>query len=193
MLVLSLFTAIWSDNLDIQNRLVQLPDILRNRVLTQEKISSILLEAKRYSDMKTCFILGRGLLYPIALETALKMQETSYIHAHGYAISDFWHGPLAMIRKGTRVILYGCADVTLSDEIKIAKKLFDLGAEIIVISDTEELNAYAAGSIILPKVGHTESSFLYAVTAQLFAYGISISNGLNPDDPRNLRKVTITR
>lgn len=193
MYVLSLFAAVWSDEASMQYGLISLPDILKKQLLTKENIEVVFEEAKRYSALGTCFVLARGLLYPVALEAALKIQETSYIHAHGYPISDFWHGPLAMVSQGTQVILYGNDDEALSDEIRIAEKLRELGAQILVITDTERLRTYADRSITIPKVSYTESAFVHAVIAQLFAYGIAVSKGLSPDKPRSLKKVTITK
>jgi glucosamine--fructose-6-phosphate aminotransferase (isomerizing) len=193
MYVLSLFAAIWCDDAVMQNGLYGLPDILKKQLLTRDNIDAIFEESRIYSVIDSCFVLARGLLYPMALEAALKMQETSYIHAHGYAISDFWHGPLAMVKQGTPVVLFGSHDEALSDEIRIAGKLRELGAQILIITDTERLRIYADRSITIPRLAYMESAFVHAVTAQLFAYGIAIAKGLSPDKPRSLKKVTITK
>ena len=150
--------------------------------------------AKRYRFMKECFVLARGFNYPIALEAALKIQETTYIRAKAFATSDFYHGPMAMIDKNMPVIVYAPSDETLSDVTEMIKKLKEAEADLLVVSDQEDVCALGDCSLQIPKIkdGFT-SVFSNAAVAQMFACNLSVLRRLNPDKPRMLHKVTITR
>jgi glucosamine--fructose-6-phosphate aminotransferase (isomerizing) len=152
-------------------------------------------KAQRYRYMEDGFVLARGINYPVALESALKIQETTYVRAKGYAISDFHHGPFAMVEQGTPVIIFAPEGPSLGDAKEMAEKLHGVEAEIILVTNAkrefEGLNAIvfeipdASSDLISP--------FYNVVWAQLFACKLALAKGLNPDAPRGLKKVTITR
>ena len=97
MYLLALLTAYWSDNSELLNSLRQLPKVLEDA--TQAISSVVVPRVDRYRYMFEGFVLARGFCYPIALEMALKIQETCYIKMQGDAVSDFYHGPLAQINS----------------------------------------------------------------------------------------------
>lgn len=146
-----------------------------------------------YARMDRCFILGRGFAYPIVREAALKMQETTYTLSYAYAISDFWHGPLAMVTKGTPVFLYGSGGAVLQDEIAMLEKLKEIGADIMAVTAEKTIADMANRSVMIPGAEPAVLPFYHLVVAQLFAYGLTQAKGLNPDKPRYLNKVTITK
>ena len=191
MLVISLIAALWADDRAFMERLRQLPEMVEETLLISSEISD---KAMRYRYMNECFVLARGINYSTALETALKVQETSYVRARGYAISDFYHGPLAMIEKDMPVIVIAPKGPTLKDSMEMIRRLESIGAEIIVISNDTEALAYGSTSFRIPETEEDRiSAFLNIVVAQLFACSISEVKGFNPDSPRGLNKVTITR
>jgi Glucosamine 6-phosphate synthetase, contains amidotransferase and phosphosugar isomerase domains len=149
---------------------------------------------QRYRFMKECFVLARGFNYPIALEAALKIQESSYIRAKAFATSDFYHGPMAMIEKDMPVIVFAPHGPSLADVTDMIKKLKESGADLLVVSDLDEICALGNCALRIPETeSDCTSVFVNAAVAQMFACRLSLLKGLNPDEPRMLHKVTITR
>ncbi|MEG1706282.1 MAG: SIS domain-containing protein [Clostridia bacterium] len=148
--------------------------------------------ASKYADIENCYILGRGYAYPLALECALKMMETTYVRAHGFAISDFYHGPFAVVDGGSAVVLLAPSDETLADSIAMYKRLQETDARVIVFSDSQEF--VGASSVVkLPKCSSKEMPYAYLCAMQLFVEKLAIKKGRNADSPRGLKKVTITK
>lgn len=159
--------------------------------------------AKAFSTAQECFILSRGISAAIAFECGLKLQETCYIRARAYHSSDFYHGPMAMISEGTKVILYASSrsmakkmeEAHREDYIKCAEKMEELGADLYIITDDgESFKGMKAKKILVPQAGdESEEVFVFALITQMLACKVSCLKNLNPDSPRALKKVTITR
>ncbi len=159
--------------------------------------------AKDFIGAEECFILGRGVCSALAFECGLKLQETCYIRARAYHSSDFYHGPMAMIGKGTKVILFasahslkGASDALhREDYIKCAEKMCELGADLYVITDdAESFREMNVHTVLVPGgTQESETAFVFAMTAQMLACKVSCGKGLSPDAPRALKKVTITK
>jgi len=148
----------------------------------------------RFRYMDECFILGRGLSFPIALEFALKVQETSYARAKGFSTSDFRHGPLAMIERNIPVFILAPIDETIEDNIEIAERLSKEGIDIITFSDSLELNKKACMCLEIRNDLNKYMKPLYIIPlVQLFSYHLCVLKGNDPDKPRRLNKVTITK
>lgn len=139
-------------------------------------------------DMKTkkhIFVLGRGISYPASLEVALKIKEVSYIHAEGFAAGELKHGVIALIEKGTPVILFNPQDETYEDTLSGAHEVKARGAHVIGVS-SKRASVYdefihvdqCNNATIIPNV----------VVGQLLGYYVAVSKGLDPDKPRNLAK-----
>lgn len=179
-----------ADDKSLKEEYSHVPDQMEQVFKIADDVEEIV---KRYRFLKECFVLARGFNYPIALESALKIQETSYIRAKAFATSDFYHGPMAMIEKDMPVIVYAPNGRSLSDVTDMIKKLKESEADLLVVSDLEEICALGDCSLLIPK---TESDFTSvfsnAAVAQMFACKLSLLHGLNPDEPRMLHKVTIT-
>ncbi len=160
--------------------------------------------ADKFKDMKSGFVLSRGLTYPIALEATLKLQETCYIQMKGYAGSDFYHGPMAMVNESTPVIIY-CAENTVdaeikalirADQIKCIEKMLSLNAPVLLVTNDVLLaGKFSKCNDALLNFGVSEEvcMFAFALFAQMLACKISCAIGNNPDAPRALNKVTITK
>lgn len=159
------------------------------------KYAPAALEAKlqRYRYLNNGFILGRGLEYPIALEGALKILETNRIKMKGAAISDFYHGPIAQVHEGDLVIVISSEGATFDDDKKMINRLHEIGAEVFVITDSEELMKSEQFGILTPKAGKYTASFLFAVCVQLFAYELTVIRGIDPNESKVLKKITITK
>lgn len=160
--------------------------------------------AEKFKGMESGFVLSRGLTYPIALEASLKLQETCYIQMKGYAGSDFYHGPMAMVNAQTPVIIY-CAENTddaeikgliRADQIKCIEKMLSLGAPVLLVTNDVLLAGKfnkCNDALITFSVPEEVCMFAFALFAQMLACKISCAIGNNPDSPRALNKVTITK
>lgn len=191
MLILSLLAAVWARDKELIDKLFRIPDQIADTLLLADEIKE---KASRYRYMNECFVLARGINYSIALETALKIQETSYVRARGYAISDFYHGPMAMVEKDMPIFIFAPKGPVLEQTKEMIRRLKDIGAEIIVISDDEESLALGNTSFRICDTDHdVVSAFLNIVAAQQFACQLTTVKGVDPDNPRGLKKVTVTR
>jgi len=149
---------------------------------TRQLIKNI---AKKIKDVDNMFVIARSLSFPIALETALKIKEVSYIHAEGYAAGELKHGPIALIDQDTPCIVIAPNDNTYTDTISSAHEVKARGGFIIGLS--HENNPVFDEFIQVPDL--KEATVIpNTVIAQLLAYDLAIARGLNPDKPRNLAK-----
>ena len=160
--------------------------------------------ADMFKGMKSGFVLSRGLTYAIALEATLKLQETCYIQMKGYPGSDFYHGPMAMVNDETPVIIY-CAknngddemqSLVRADQVKLIEKMISLGAPVLLVTNDCVLTGKSPkcnDALINFSVPEEIMMFAFALFAQMFACKISCGIGNNPDSPRALKKVTITK
>ena len=160
--------------------------------------------ADKFQDMTSGFVLSRGMTYAIALEASLKLQETCYIQMKGYAGSDFYHGPMAMVNESTPVIIY-CANnngdeemqnLVSADQIKCIEKMIGLNAPVLLVTNDCVLTGKfkkCNDALISFGVPEEVCMFAFAVFAQMLACKISCGVGNNPDSPRALSKVTITK
>jgi glucosamine--fructose-6-phosphate aminotransferase (isomerizing) len=149
--------------------------------------------AKAVKDENRFIILSRGMSMGLADELALKMKECCYKFTISYSTSEFIHGPLALIEDKTNVILLAPDGECRNDFINIAARLKLLGAKIIAFSDIKDVLNISDIKIKLPSCTKWEASFVYAMTLQMFAEHMSVRLGINPDSPRNLKKITITK
>ncbi|MBO4962922.1 MAG: SIS domain-containing protein, partial [Clostridia bacterium] len=159
----------------------------------------------KYLNLDNGFILGRGFCYPLALEATLKLQETGYTQIKGYASSVFYHGPMAMVNKDTPIIIYasendmgdGLSSTRLEDEQKSIDKMLSLGAKVLIVTDNktiqEQYKTKADVAFMSKSINDAFSVFNFALFAQMLACKASCKKGLNPDNPRALNKVTITK
>ena len=149
---------------------------------------------ERYRYMDECAVLARGLNQATALETALKMTETSYIVAKPYSGADFLHGPIAMISPGFPCFLFAPNGRAYASMLELAGKLRDRDAELIVAAHSEEILGLAKRPLPLPAdTGEYLSPIVSIVPGQLWAYHLARARGNDPDRPRGLTKVTLTR
>ena len=190
--IMAHIACMWAGREDLLKELQNVPENMEKVLEKNDEMAKIAL---RYRFMDDCFILSRGINYPLALEAALKVQETNYVRAKAYPISDFHHGPFAMVDEGTPVILYLSDGPVKKDAYDMIKKLQDVGADILMISDDDELLKEAAVGFKVPCSGKLDmiAAFSFAVSAQLFACNLAAVKGRNPDAPRGLKKVTVTK
>lgn len=185
------FIAKWARNEELLADLKKTPEIMQSLF---DQADAIKETVRKYRFMKECFVLARGINYSIALEAALKIQETTYVRAKAFATSDFHHGPFAMVERDMPVLVYAPEGPSKKDILEMISKLKESEADILIVSNSKELLELGDSSIQIPEnVNEYVSPIINVVAAQLFACNLSLLKGLNPDSPRGLKKVTITR
>uniref|UniRef100_A0A831TCL2 Glutamine--fructose-6-phosphate aminotransferase [isomerizing] n=1 Tax=Thermorudis peleae TaxID=1382356 RepID=A0A831TCL2_9BACT len=155
------------------------------RALTPDFQDRVKAVADRLADHQHCFVIGRGLSYPTALEAALKIKEVSYLHAEGFPGGELKHGVIALVEPGVPCVVFSPLDETRADILSGAMELQSRGGWIIGVSPEDE----AVFDVHLPvaEVGDA-SPLVNVIPAQLLGYYLAVRKGLDPDKPRNLAK-----
>lgn len=173
------------------DKLVGCADAMRKALELEDYIAD---RAERYRYMMEGFVISRGFNYCTALETALKVAETSYVGLLGYSAADFLHGPIAAVQESEPCFLCAPPGRAYGTMLEMARTLKNRGAETVVLSSEEEILSTATTRFRLEVVVDEElSPLVYVVPGQLLAYHIAVARGYDPDRPRGLSKVTITR
>ncbi|PWM44010.1 MAG: glutamine--fructose-6-phosphate aminotransferase [Clostridiales bacterium] len=191
--IMAHLALMWAGRDDMVKMLEEVPAKMQQVIEDNDKVKALATRARFMTD---CFILSRGITYPMALEAALKVQETNYVRAKAYPISDFHHGPFAMVDDGTPVFVYaGSGEQTQKDSLEMIEKLHNVGADVLVVSANDKLLEAGDVSFKIPNSGDNDfmDMFSFAVFGQLFACNLAAVKGRNPDAPRGLKKVTITK
>jgi glutamine---fructose-6-phosphate transaminase (isomerizing) len=157
---------------------------------TLELEASIEETARAFMGASDFLFLGRGNLYPIALEGALKLKEISYIHAEGYPAGEMKHGPIALIDEHMPVVIVAPHNETFEKVASNMEEVRARGGKIIAITDRQnvELKQKADVVITLPEIIDELMPVLTVVPLQLLAYHIAVLKGTDVDQPRNLAK-----
>ena len=154
-----------------------------SQILSNEKIPYVSEKISQCSDI---YVMGRGIHYPVSLESALKLKELTYIHAEGIAGGEIKHGPLALMDESTLVIMLNPSDLTYSDTLTSAKEIKARGAKIIGISD--KFDETYDFWLEVPPCDEISSIVFEVVMIQLLSYHASVLKNVDPDYPRNLAK-----
>ena len=155
-------------------------DMLNPRYM--ERIEAL---AESMKDSDDLYIIGKSWNYPIALESAIKIQEVSYIHAEGFAGGELKHGPIALIEEGTPCIALTGNDEVTADIISNTIELKARGAFTIGVAP-ENNEAYDEW-IKVPDAGAAQA-IVNIIPIQILAYFLAVKRGMDPDMPRNLAK-----
>jgi glucosamine--fructose-6-phosphate aminotransferase (isomerizing) len=156
-----------------------------------ERDAEIKALAAEVAKARDVLFLGRGPLYPIAMEGALKLKEISYIHAEGYAAGEMKHGPIALIDDQVPVIALCPSGPLYEKTLSNLQEASARGGRIMAFTDAAGapgLARFAERVIVLPDVGVFAQPILYAIPVQLLAYHVAVLKGTDVDQPRNLAK-----
>jgi glucosamine--fructose-6-phosphate aminotransferase (isomerizing) len=168
--------------------LQKLPGLVQSALNQEEAIQQI---ANRFADKQNALFLGRGTMYPIALEGALKLKEISYIHAEAYPAGELKHGPLALIDETIPVIAIAPHDDLLEKLKSNLQEVNARGGQMIVFED-EKSNTSSDGTFTVVKtttnVGRITAPITFNISLQLLAYHVALIKGTDVDQPRNLAK-----
>ncbi len=147
--------------------------------------------ARALSTAQDVLFLGRGTMYPIAMEAALKLKEISYIHAEGYASGELKHGPISLIDGKVPVVVMAPSDRLYDKTVSNMQEVMARGGRVLLITDARGAARAGEGvwqTIIMPDAPELLTPMLYAVPAQLLAYHAAVAKGTDVDQPRNLAK-----
>ena len=179
------------DAATLRNRLDSLgvvPGLMNAALSLSDPISKIAEDLGKAQDI---LFLGRGAMFPLALEGALKLKEISYIHAEGYASGELKHGPIALIDADVPVIVLAPKDALFDKTVSNMQEVMARHGKVLLLSDAAGIAAAGQGTwktLTLPTVDPLWAPILYAVPAQLLAYHTAIAKGTDVDQPRNLAK-----
>ena len=165
-----------------------LPAVLGSALDESENIRRA---AQQLSEARDVLFLGRGPMYPLALEGALKLKEISYIHAEAYASGELKHGPIALIDKHMPVVVMAPCDALFDKTVSNMQEVMARKGQVVLISDSDGIAEASDGvwlSIKMPKIAPALTPILYAIPAQLLAYHTAVAKGTDVDQPRNLAK-----
>ncbi|MFA6449484.1 MAG: SIS domain-containing protein [bacterium] len=190
LLALMMLSGALNDDKKFLDQLARAPEQM-DKMLSMEPFITALCERYRYMDR--CVIIGRGFNYSTVREAALKLMETSYVVAQPFSTADFQHGPIAMTGAGFPTFV--CVPPG-----KMAAPLHDLCLELneklletVIISSRKATLKIASKAVAVPvDVDETISPLFYIVPFQFFANALSQARGIDPDNPRFLKKVTQT-
>ena len=164
-----------------------LPDAIDSVLALDGAIAEL---SKQFIEKHHALFLGRGSLYPVALEGALKLKEISYIHAEGYAAGELKHGPLALVDDDMPVIAVAPNDDLLEKLRSNLQEVKARGGELFVFADSDSTFNTEPGVTVLhvPKIDPILAPIAYVVPLQLLAYHVAVHKGTDVDQPRNLAK-----
>ena len=165
-----------------------LPPLISHALSLGPQIAAL---SQPLSEAQDILFLGRGPMYPLALEGALKLKELSYIHAEGYASGELKHGPIALIDSHVPVIVMAPSDGLFDKTVSNMQEVMARGGKVLLVTDAkgaESARADCWGVLRMPDVDPLFAPILYAIPAQLIAYHTAIAKGTDVDQPRNLAK-----
>lgn len=175
---------------DFQRLLTELetlPELVKKVLATNAHIEKI---AAKYKDANNALYLGRGNLFPVALEGALKLKEISYIHAEGYPAAEMKHGPIALIDENMPVFVIATKGNSYEKVVSNIQEVKARKGKIIAIvtEGDEQVEGMADDVIAIPEVNDHLAPLVATVPLQLLSYHIAVMRGCNVDQPRNLAK-----
>ena len=165
-----------------------IPGLISQALQTGPEIARISAELAEAQDI---LFLGRGQLFPLALEGALKLKEISYIHAEGYASGELKHGPIALIDPAVPVIVMAPHDALFDKTVSNMEEVMARGGKVVLLTDKPGADKASDGTwhtLALPTAPDIFAPILFAIPAQLLAYHTAVAKGTDVDQPRNLAK-----
>ena len=164
------------------------PRLIAESIQLEDAVRAVAAEIAKARDV---LYLGRGPMYPLALEGALKLKEISYIHAEGYAAGELKHGPIALVDEQTPVVILAPFDSYFEKSASNMSEVMARGGQVVFITDPEgEKHAPAGARVVVtaPRCDPLVAPLVMAAPIQLLAYYVAVHKGADVDQPRNLAK-----
>jgi len=168
--------------------LKRLPGLVNDALLQEKQIQKL---AIKFKDKNSALFIGRGTMYAIAMEGALKLKEISYIHAEAFPAGELKHGPIALIDNNIPVIAIAPNDVLLGKLKSNLQEVKSRGSQMIVFEDKDSQVMHIEGMEIIPitsNIGRITAPIIFTIPLQLLSYHVAIAKGTDVDKPRNLAK-----
>ena len=167
--------------------LMEAPRLISQSILCEDTVRLIAVEVAKARDV---LYLGRGPMFPLSLEAALKLKEISYIHAEGYAAGELKHGPIALVDEATPVIVIAPSDELFEKTASNMSEVIARGGRIVLITDEAGARHAPEGArvIVVPACDPLIAPLVFAAPIQLLAYHVAVLKGADVDQPRNLAK-----
>ncbi|MEM8693703.1 MAG: glutamine--fructose-6-phosphate transaminase (isomerizing) [Pseudomonadota bacterium] len=165
-----------------------LPGLVSSGLSQEAAIKDV---SRLLAEARDVLFLGRGMMFPLALEGALKLKEISYIHAEAYASGELKHGPIALVEKTVPVIVMAPRDALFDKTVSNMQEVMAREGQVLLVSDAEGIEIAGEGIwryVALPPAPEVLTPILYAIPAQLLAYHTAVAKGTDVDQPRNLAK-----
>ena len=179
-----------SDENDYVKSMLDLPRLISNVINKEDDIIDLV---NNFHPFSSALYLGRGQMFPVAMEGALKLKEITYIHAEGYPAGEMKHGPIALLEKGLPVMMgapyFNLFDKTISNLHEVIAR----HGKVLLVTDQKGLEALGdvakqTNNFIVDEVDIISAPFVYILPYQLFAYHTALLKGTDVDQPRNLAK-----
>jgi glucosamine--fructose-6-phosphate aminotransferase (isomerizing) len=191
LLALAILSAALAEDTQRSKTLQTLPDLMSQVV---SLAPAIIRSTERYRYMEECVVISRGYNYATAFEIALKLKELTYVMAEPYSTADFQHGPMAIVEQGFPVIAIVPSGEVAPEMVDFLQKLREREAELVIISSLDEALNLAQTPLPIPAgIPEWLSPVVGVMPGQIFAWGLTLAKGFDPDHPRGLRKVTLTQ
>jgi glutamine---fructose-6-phosphate transaminase (isomerizing) len=167
--------------------LLETPRLIAESLVVEDAVRVIALDIARARDV---LYLGRGPMFPLALEGALKLKEISYIHAEGYAAGELKHGPIALVDEATPIIVIAPTDELFEKTMSNMSEVLARGGRIVLITDAAGAAHAPPGAHVItgPACDPVIAPLVFAGPIQLLAYHVAVQKGADVDQPRNLAK-----
>jgi glucosamine--fructose-6-phosphate aminotransferase (isomerizing) len=165
-----------------------LPGLVNHALALEDQIKR---HTGALSRAQTVLFLGRGAMFPLALEGALKLKEISYIHAEGYASGELKHGPIALVDKTVPVVVMAPTDALFDKTVSNMQEVMAREGQVWLVTDAAGSSMAREGvwqTLVMPNVDPLFAPILYSIPAQLIAYHTAVHKGTDVDQPRNLAK-----
>ncbi len=174
-------------NHEILDAIRKLPSLAEEFLACDKAIAEL---SEHFSGKRHCLFLGRGVMFPIALEGALKLKEISYIHAEGYAAGELKHGPIALIDKEMPVVVVAPDNALMDKLISNVEEVRARGAQLYIFKSGNAVikSDGQTNMLSLPSCPEVLQPILFTIPLQLLAYHCAVINGTDVDQPRNLAK-----
>ena len=175
---------------DFVKSLLSIPRLISNTLDKEEEIINL---AHDLSNITTTLYLGRGQMYPVAMEGALKLKEISYVHAEGYPAGEMKHGPIALLEKDLPVFMMAPSNNLYEKTVSNLNEVIARDASVILLTDEQGLDNIGhlknkIKTFIVDETDIISAPFVYTLPNQLIAYHIALLKGTDVDQPRNLAK-----
>ncbi|MBN2556312.1 MAG: SIS domain-containing protein [Anaerolineales bacterium] len=187
---IAMFVAAWLNSSEMLETLTHIPAQMKQVLELEDTVRKL---AAKLAPAQQLISLGRTYTYGTALEAAIKLKESCYLAAQAYSPADFMHGPIAVVEPEYPVLIFAANGPGIPNMLEFTRELKELEPHISMVSNAEAALSLADVPIPVPAMAEWAAPMTMILPAQLLSLHIALERGLNPDHPRGLKKVTMTR